>query len=146
MSIEKKIKIIEILLVEDNPADIDLTKEALEECKVANNLIVVTDGEKAVNFLKKKGEFSEVSAPDLILLDLNLPKLNGCEVLAEIKSDENLKQIPVVILTTSESERDIIESYKLHANCYISKPLNMEQFVKIVQYIGDFWLTIVKLP
>ena len=144
--IKKKIKIIDILLVEDNPADIDLTMEAFEECKFANNLHVVSDGERALSFLRKEGNFSDKPRPDLILLDLNLPKIDGREILAEIKNDDKLKQIPVVILTTSESIEDITEMYRLHANCYITKPVDINQFIKVVQSIGDFWFSIVKLP
>lgn len=139
-------KIIDILLVEDNPADIDLTKEALEECKFVNNLHIISDGENALAFLRKEKNFRDKPRPDLILLDLNLPKIDGREILAEIKNDDNLKQIPVVILTTSESIEDITEMYKLHANCYITKPVDINQFIKVVQSIGDFWFSIVKLP
>ncbi len=139
-------KIIDILLVEDNPADIDLTKEAFEECKFANNLHIVSDGENALAFLRKESNFRDKPRPDLILLDLNLPKIDGREILVEIKNDDKLKQIPVVILTTSESKEDITEMYKLHANCYITKPVDINQFIKIVQSIGDFWFSIVKLP
>jgi CheY-like chemotaxis protein len=137
---------IEILLVEDNAGDIRLTREALKEGKVHNNLHVVQDGVKALAFLRKEGQYTDVGRPDLILLDLNLPRLDGREVLAEIKQDENLKQIPVVILTTSESEEDILKSYGLHANCYIPKPLNLDRFVTIVQAIENFWVSIVVLP
>ena len=139
-------KTIDILLVEDNPADIDLTKEAFEECKFANNLHIVSDGENALAFLRKESNFRDKPRPDLILLDLNLPKIDGREILAEIKNDDKLKQIPVVILTTSESKEDITEMYKLHANCYITKPVDINQFIKVVQSIGDFWFAIVKLP
>lgn len=139
-------KIIDILLVEDNLADIDLAKEAFEECKFANNLHMVSDGEKALAFLRKERNFRDKPRPDLILLDLNLPKIDGRELLAEIKNDDELKQIPVVILTTSESKEDIIEMYRLHANCYIAKPVDINQFIKLVQSIGDFWFSIVKLP
>ena len=139
-------KIIDILLVEDNPADIDLTKEAFEECKFLNNLHIISDGENALAFLRKEKNFRDKPRPDLILLDLNLPKIDGREILAEIKNDDKLKQIPVVILTTSESKEDITEMYKLHANCYITKPVDINQFIKVVQSIGDFWFSIVKLP
>jgi len=139
-------KPIEILLVEDNPGDVRLTKEALKESKVKNNLNVVMDGVEAVNFLKKKGEYSDSPTPDLILLDLNLPKKNGKEVLAEIKEDLELKKIPVVVLTVSQNEEDIYRTYKLHANCYVTKPIDLEQFMKVIKSIDDFWLTIVKLP
>ncbi len=137
---------VDILLVEDNPADIDLTKEAFEECKFLNNLHIISDGENALAFLRKEKNFRDKPRPDLILLDLNLPKIDGREILAEIKNDDNLKQIPVVILTTSESKEDITEMYKLHANCYITKPVDINQFIKVVQSIGDFWFSIVKLP
>lgn len=139
-------KPIEILLIEDNPGDIRLTVEALNESKIINNLNIVMDGEEALNYLKKKGKFSGRKRPELILLDLNLPKKDGREILAEIKADENLKLIPVVILTTSEAEEDILKTYQLHANCYITKPVNIDQFIKVVQTIGDFWFSIVKLP
>ncbi|MBD3338118.1 MAG: response regulator [Candidatus Lokiarchaeota archaeon] len=137
---------IEILLVEDNPPDIDLTREALKEFKMLNNLYVAEDGEEAMNFLGKRGDFKDVPCPDLILLDLNLPKKHGLEVLEEIKNDECLKKIPVVILTTSEAEEDILKTYQLHANCYITKPIDMHQFIKVVKTFGDFWFSIVKLP
>ena len=137
---------IEILLVEDSPEDADLTREALEDAKVANNLSVVADGAAALAYLRREGEHREAPRPDLILLDLNLPKKHGREVLAEIKADEELKLIPVVVLTTSEAEQDIVRSYKLHANCYVTKPLDLDQFVTVVKSIEDFWLAIVKLP
>jgi two-component system, chemotaxis family, response regulator Rcp1 len=139
-------KPIEILLVEDNPGDVRLTREALKENKLSNNLHVVGDGEQAMAFLYKTGIYASKPRPDVILLDLNLPKKNGQEVLAEIKDDEQLKQIPVVILTMSQSEEDILTSYDLHANCYITKPLDMAQFIHVVQMIKDFWFSIVKLP
>ncbi len=137
---------IEILMVEDNPGDVRLTIEALKEGKVRNNLTTVEDGEAAMKFLRRQGPYSKVPRPDLVLLDLNLPKKNGREVLAEIKEDPDLKRIPVVILTVSEAEQDIIKSYNLHANCYITKPVNLEQFIKVVRSIEDFWLSIVMLP
>ena len=146
MSIKGKIRNVEILLVDDNPGDIRLTQEALKDSKVLNNLHVVEDGLEALNFLRKKGEFKNEVTPDLILLDLNLPKRNGREVLSEIKEDELLKYIPVVILTISRAEEDILKSYELHANCYITKPVDMNQFVKIVRSIENFWFSIVKLP
>jgi len=139
-------KPIEILLVEDNPGDVRLTEEALKESKMRNNLHVVNDGVAALGFLKKEGEFENAVRPDLILLDLNLPKMDGREVLEIIKRDENLKRIPVVILTVSSNEEDIYKSYNLHANCYITKPIDLNQFIKVVQSIDDFWLSIVKLP
>jgi len=139
-------KPIEILLVEDNPGDVDLARAAMEESKVRNMLYTVGDGVEAMLFLRRKGKYTEVPRPDLVLLDLNLPKKDGREVLAEIKSDEDLKRIPVVILTISKDEEDILKSYNLHANCYITKPIDLNQFVKVVKAIEDFWLTIVKLP
>ncbi len=137
---------IEILLVEDNPADARLTVEALKESKVLNNLSVVEDGVETMAFLRREGEHADAPRPDLILLDLNLPKKNGREVLAEIKGDENLRRIPVVILTTSQAEEDILKAYDLNANCYITKPVDLNQFIRVVKAIEDFWLTIVKLP
>ena len=137
---------IEILLVEDNPGDVRLTQEALGEAKVRNNLAVARDGVEALAYLRREAPFSDVSRPDLVLLDLNLPLKDGREVLAEIKADPELRRLPVVVLTTSTAEKDILESYNLHANCYISKPVDLEQFVGIVASIEDFWLTIVKLP
>ena len=137
---------IEILLVEDNPGDVDLAREALENGKLYNTLHVVNDGEAAMAFLRHEGKYTDVPRPDLILLDLNLPRKNGQEVLAEIKSDEELKCIPVVILTSSKAEQDILSTYNLHANCYISKPIDLDQFLKVVQAIKTFWVTIVKLP
>ena len=137
---------IEILLVEDSPADIALTKEALQESKLLNHLSVVTDGEEAMAFLRNEGTFESAPKPDLILLDLNLPKKNGREVLAEIKADPMLRLIPVVIMTVSQDERDIFESYRLHANCYIRKPVKFGEFIEIVKSIEDFWFAIVTLP
>jgi CheY-like chemotaxis protein len=137
---------IEILLVEDNPGDSRLAKEALKESKLKNNLYVAEDGVEAMNFLYKKGKYSKMPRPDLVILDLNLPKKDGREVLAEIKNDDNLKRIPVVILTISKAEEDILKTYNLHANCYVTKPLDLDQFMKVVRSIEDFWLTIVKLP
>ena len=137
---------IEILLVEDNPGDVDLTREALEGAKVRNQLHVVDDGEAAVEFLYRRGEFAAAPRPGLILLDLNLPKKNGRQVLKEIKADPTLAEIPVVVLTTSEADEDILRAYELHANCYITKPVNFKQFLAVIKAIEDFWLTIVKLP
>jgi len=139
-------KPIEILLVEDSPGDTRLAVEALKESKIRNTLHVVEDGVKAMDFLYKKGKYSNSPRPDLILLDLNLPRKDGREVLTEIKSDPDLKRIPVVILTISKAEEDVLKSYNLHANCFITKPLDLNQFVKVVKSIEDFWLTIVKLP
>ncbi len=137
---------IRILLVEDNLGDVRLTQEALKESKVLNEIVVVDDGVKAINFLRKKENYYKEKTPDLILLDLNLPKKDGREVLAEIKSDEFLKKIPVVILTISKAEEDILKSYNGYANCYITKPIDLLQFNKVVRSIEDFWFTIVKLP
>lgn len=137
---------VEILLVEDSPGDVRLTKEALKEGKVLNNLHVVGDGVEALAFLRKEGSYKNAVRPDLILLDLNLPKKDGREVLEEIKSDPVLKRIPVVILTTSNAEKDILKSYELHANCYVTKPVDFEQFITVVKSVEDFWLTVVKLP
>lgn len=137
---------INILLVEDNPGDVRLTKEALCDNKIINNLFIAEDGEQALDFLFRENGFDKVVRPDLILLDLNLPKKSGIEVLHEIKNNELLKRIPVIVLTTSRAEEDIIKSYNYHANCYISKPLNLENFIKVIRSIENFWLSIVKLP
>ncbi len=139
-------KEVEVLLVEDNPGDVRLTMEALKEAKMHNRVNVVQDGMEAMDFLRKQGKFADATRPDLILLDLNLPRKNGREVLAEIKADESLKCIPVVVLTTSEAEQDILKAYKLHANCYVTKPVDLDQFIKVVQSIENFWMTVVKLP
>jgi two-component system, chemotaxis family, response regulator Rcp1 len=140
------VKIVDILLVEDNPGDADLARETLKAGKIKNNLYVVSDGEKAMDFLRKKGPYALAPRPDIILLDLNLPRKDGREVLAEIKQDDKLKRIPVVILTSSQADEDVIKSYDLHANCYITKPLDFFQFTRVVQSIENFWLSIVKLP
>ncbi len=137
---------IQILLAEDNPDDIELTVEALKDSRVRNRLSVVKDGEEAISYLQAKGKYQNAIRPDLILLDLNMPKKNGRDVLREIKNDPKLKRIPVVILTTSQAEEDIAHTYDLHANCYITKPLDFNQFVRVVKSIEDFWLTVVKLP
>src|ERR1700675_3712962 len=137
---------IEVLLVEDNPGDVRLTREAFKDAKVHINLHVASDGTAAMAFLKREGEYSNVPRPDLILLDLNLPKKDGREVLAEIKESATLKSIPVVILTTSAAEADILRSYQLHANCYITKPVDLEGFLSVVKSIDSFWLSVVKLP
>ncbi len=137
---------IEVLLVEDDPGDVLLTREAFEYNKVSNRLHVVNDGEQAMAFLRGEGPFDRAPRPDLILLDLNLPRKDGREVLAEIKSDPGLRVIPVVILTTSEAEEDILRSYHLHANAYVSKPVDFDQFIKVVRQIDDFFVTVVKLP
>jgi CheY-like chemotaxis protein len=137
---------VEILLVEDNPGDARLTTEALKEAKVRNKLTHLADGVEALAFLRREGKYANTERPDLILLDLNLPRKDGREVLAEIKADEQLKRIPVVILTTSQAEEDILRAYNLNANCYVTKPVDLDQFIKVVRTIKDFWLTIVKLP
>ncbi len=137
---------IEVLLVEDDPADVELTEECLKEAKVVLNLNVVNDGAKAIAYLHQEGQYAKAVRPDLILLDLNLPKKDGREVLAEIKNHETLKSIPVVVLTTSRAEEDIVKSYGLGANCYISKPVGLDQFARVVRSIEDFWFTVVKLP
>ena len=142
----KNAKEIEILLVEDSPGDVRLTVEALKEAKVHNRLSVVQDGVEAMEFLYKKGSFKDVIRPDLILLDLNLPRKDGREVLTEIKSDPKLRQIPIVVLTTSRAEEDVLRAYNSHANCYITKPVDFKQFMSVVKSIEDFWLTVVKLP
>jgi two-component system, chemotaxis family, response regulator Rcp1 len=137
---------IEILLVEDNPGDVRLTQEALADAKVRNNLHVADNGEEAMSFLRRQGKYDHAPRPDIVLLDLNLPKKNGMEVLDEMKHDTGLRTIPVVILTTSEAERDISKAYNSHANCYIAKPLDLDQFVQVIQTIEAFWFSIVKLP
>lgn len=139
-------KPIEILLVEDNPGDVRLTREALKEGKMRNVMSVARDGAEAMEFLRRQGEFQDAPQPDLILLDLNLPGKDGREVLAEIKEDPDLKRIPVVILTTSMDEQDILKSYDNYANCYITKPLDLDRFIAVVKSVEDFWLEIVKLP
>ena len=137
---------VEILLVEDNPGDVRLTVEALKEGKVRNHLSVVRDGEEAMRFLRRTGAYVEAPLPDLILLDLNLPKMDGREVLVQVKADPRLRTIPVVILTTSHAEQDVLRSYDLHANCYITKPVDLDQFIRVVRTIEDFWLAVVTLP
>ena len=139
-------KPVEILLVEDNPGDARLTREALSASKVRNRLHRASDGEEAMAFLRREGPFADVPAPDLILLDLNLPRRDGREVLEDIKNDPALKHIPVVILTSSQAEEDILRSYRLHANCFITKPVDLEQLTRVVQGIEQFWFTLVKLP
>ena len=139
-------KPVEILLVEDNPGDARLTREALAASKVRNRLHRVSDGEEAMAFLRRQGPFAEAPAPDLILLDLNLPRRDGREVLEDVKSDPGLKHIPVVILTSSQAEEDILRSYRLHANCFITKPVDLEQLTRVVQGIEQFCFTLVKLP
>jgi CheY-like chemotaxis protein len=139
-------KTIHILLVEDNPGDVRLTTEVLKDAKICNTVSVAVDGVQALDFLFRRGAHADAVRPDLILLDLNLPKKDGREVLQAIKNDEDLKQIPVVVLTTSNAEQDILKSYALHANCYITKPVDLEQFTKVVTSIEEFWFSIVKLP
>jgi CheY-like chemotaxis protein len=139
-------KPIEILLVEDDPGDVRLTQEALKSAKVLNHLSVAGDGVEAMAFLRRQGKHAKVPSPDLILLDLNLPRKDGRAVLAEVKADPDLRRIPVVVLTTSQDERDVLEAYNTHANCYITKPVDLKQFLAVVEAIDNFWLTIVKLP
>ncbi len=136
----------EILLVEDNPGDVRLTREALKESKLVNHLYVVEDGVQAMAFLLREGEYADAPVPDLILLDLNLPRLDGREALRLIKGDKKLRRIPVVVLTTSTADEDILNTYDLHANCYITKPVDFDQFIKVVRTVEDFWFTIVRLP
>ena len=140
------VKPIEILLVEDNLGEVDLTREGLGHGKIRNNLHAVVDGVEAMAFLRREGEYAEMPLPDLILLDLNLPRKNGREVLAAIKADEGLKHIPVIVLTSSQAEEDILESYRMHASCYISKPIRFREFVKVVHAIENFWFATVSLP
>jgi two-component system, chemotaxis family, response regulator Rcp1 len=142
----KLVKPIEILLAEDSPSDADLTIETLNEGKVLNNLHVVEDGVEALAFLRREGQYADAPRPDLILLDLNMPKKDGRQVLSEIKADPDLSTIPVVVLTTSAAEEDIIRSYQLHANCYVTKPVGLEEFIQIIKLIQSFWLAAVKLP
>lgn len=138
--------LLDILLVEDNPGDVRLTQEALKESKSHNSLHVVRTGVEAMAFLHQEGEYANAPRPNIILLDLNLPKKDGREVLSEIKNDESLKRIPVVVLTTSKAEEDILKTYNLHANCYITKPVDLDRFIKVVQCIQDFWFAVVELP
>ena len=140
------VKLVEILLVEDNPGDVRLTQEALKETKLVNKLHVVGDGEEAIAFLRKQKRHANAQRPDLILLDLNLPKKDGREVLAEIKNDPDLQSIPVVVLTTSDSEQEVLKAYNLHANCFVTQPIDLDQFMHVVKSIEDFWLSIVRLP
>jgi CheY-like chemotaxis protein len=140
------IKPVDILLVEDSQSDADLTEEALSDGRVINNLHWVADGVEALAFLRRQGKYADAPRPDLILLDLNLPKKDGREVLAQIKADPSLKRIPVIVLTTSAAERDILKTYELNANCYVTKPIDLEQFISAVKLIEEFWLALVKLP
>ncbi|MCK5244735.1 MAG: response regulator [Desulfobacteria bacterium] len=146
MNIAKTGDPLELLLVEDNPGDVRLTEEALREGRVYNKIHVVDDGVEALAFLRREGRYADARRPDIILLDLNLPKKDGREVLEEIKSDKALKRIPVVVLTTSEAEQDILRVYNLHANCYVTKPFDLDQFMNVIKSIENFWLTVVKLP
>ncbi len=146
MAFIKTVRPIEILLVEDSPSDADLTVDAFSEARVLNNLHWVEDGVEALTFLRRQGQYNNVPRPDLILLDLNMPKKDGREVLAEIKADSKLKRIPVIILTTSAAERDILKTYELNGNCYVTKPIDVEQFMSVVKLIEAFWLAVVQLP
>jgi CheY-like chemotaxis protein len=139
-------KVVDILLIEDNPGDARLATEALKAAKVRNRLFHVEDGVEAIDYLRRRGAHENAVRPDLILLDLNLPRKDGREVLAEIKADDDLKRIPVVVLTISKEEEDVLRTYNLHANCYITKPIDFDQFMKVVRSIEDFWMTIVRLP
>ena len=139
-------KLVEILLVEDSPSDVRLTREALADAKVRNRISVVSDGIEALAFLAREDGYGDAPRPDLILLDLNMPRMDGREVLALVKADDDLKRIPVVVLTTSEAEADVLRSYDLHANCYITKPVGLDQFMTVIRTIEEFWLSIVKLP
>jgi len=143
---DMRVKQIDILVVEDNPGDARLIMEVLKSNKIYNSLHVVKDGVEAMDFLNQNGEYAEMPRPDLIFLDLNLPRMDGREVLAKLKSDDIFKHIPVVVMTMSQSEEDILKSYNLHANCYVTKPIDLDQFVKVVESIEDFWFSLVKLP
>jgi CheY-like chemotaxis protein len=146
MSDRESGRTVEILIVEDSAGDIRLTFEALKEAKVRNRMSAANDGVEAMAFLRKEGKYADAATPDVILLDLNLPRKNGREVLAEIKADPRLRRIPVVVLTNSRAEEDIIKAYNLHANCYVTKPVDFQQFLNVIKSIEDFWLTVVKLP
>lgn len=139
-------KLIDVLLVEDDPGDVLMTQEAFEENKVANRLAVVNDGASAMEYLRKEGQYADVPTPDMVLLDLNLPRMDGREVLAAMKSDDNLRSIPVVVLTTSEAEEDVLRSYSLHANAYVTKPVDFQRFIDVVRQIDDFFVSVVRLP
>jgi len=142
----KKVRPVEILLVEDNEGDVFLTKKAFEQAKIANNINVAIDGEAAIEMLKNQGEYADLARPDIVLLDINLPKKDGKQVLLEMKADDNLKRIPVVILTSSKAEQDVVKTYDLHASSYIVKPINLEKFHDVVTAIEDFWFSVVVLP
>ena len=146
MSVPEHVEVIDVLLVEDDPGDVLLIKEAFADNKVRNRLHVVSDGVEAIDFLRRQGTYAEAPTPDLILLDLNLPRKDGREVLAEIKGDGDLRQIPVVVLTTSKAEEDVLRSYKLHANAYVTKPVDFDRFIDVVRQIDEFFVTVVKLP
>lgn len=146
MSSHSNGRLVEILLVEDNPGDVRLTKEAMKEGKMRNNLSVARDGVEAMAFLRREGKYADAPRPDVVLLDLNLPKKDGRSVLKEIKEDPNLRRIPVVILTSSKADEDVLNSYDLHANCYVTKPGDLEQFIEVVKSVEGFWVQIVKLP
>ena len=146
MSSHSNGRLVEILLVEDNPGDVRLTREAMKEGKMRNNLSVANDGVEAMAFLRQEGKYADAPRPDVVLLDLNLPKKDGRAVLAEIKADPDLKRIPVVVLTSSKADEDVLNSYDLHANCYVTKPGDLEQFIEVVKSVEGFWLQIVKLP
>ncbi|MGH9627809.1 MAG: response regulator [Bryobacteraceae bacterium] len=146
MTANTSVGVLKILLVEDNPGDVRLMREALGEGEVENELSVVENGEEALAFLHRKGRFDRAPRPDLIFLDLNLPKKDGREVLAEVKQDESLRRIPVVVLTTSEAERDVVKAYDLHANCYVKKPVDLDKFLSVVRACESFWLKTVRLP
>ena len=146
MSVPEQVESIEVLLVEDDPGDVVLIQEAFEDNKVRNRLHCVSDGVDALRFLRRQDEFADAPRPDLILLDLNLPRKDGREVLAEVKTDEQLQQIPVVVLTTSKLEEDVLRSYKLHANAYVTKPVDFDRFIEVVRQIDEFFVTVVKLP
>lgn len=146
MTVQAELRAIEILMVEDSPIDVLMAREALQQAKVLNNLSVTENGVEALAFLRRENQYAGAPRPDLILLDLNMPRKDGREVLQELKADPDLKYIPVVVLTTSKAEEDIVKSYGLHANCYITKPVDFERFVAVVQTIQDFWFTVVTLP
>lgn len=146
MQSQQQIRPIEILLVEDNPGDVRLTREALKEAQVLNQLHVVEDGVEAMAFLRRKGQYTNRPAPDIVLLDLNLPRKNGHEVLRELKNNGRLKRIPVVVLTTSAADEDIVQSYQLHANAYITKPVDLEKFMRVMEAFESFWLSTAQLP
>jgi len=141
-----KDKLLDILLVEDNPGDVELTCDALESCKLRNTIHTVTDGEMALDYLYRRPPYENAAQPDMILLDINLPGIDGKEVLSVIKNDPQLKKMPVVVLTSSEAEKDILKSYQLHANCYVTKPVTLDAFIEAVQSVEEFWLGVVKLP